>query len=119
MRTVVNKKNKLIQVMGIQVFHNYLLLYNIHHNLPLSMKNSILLLSCIFGSTVSIHIHILISKDYEKHHTFMHAHIPNPKCMVMAETSTFGIFGGRNVLGRNVQVEMSVAEMSEHLRYMY
>ena len=42
----------------IQVFHNHLLLYNIHHNLPLSMKNSILLLLCIFESTVSIHMHI-------------------------------------------------------------
>ena len=27
----------------------------------------------------------------------MHADIPNPKFMVMAETSTFGIFRGRNV----------------------
>ena len=49
----------------------------------------------------------------------MHAHIPNPRFMVMAETSTSGIFRGRNVHGRNVQAEtsvaeMSVAEMSEH-----
>ena len=43
------------------------------------------------------------------HHTLMHAHIPNPRFMVMAEMSTFGIF-----CGRNVQAEMSVAEMSEH-----
>ena len=42
----------------IQVFRYHLLLYNIHHNLPLSMKNSILLLPCIFESTVSIHMHI-------------------------------------------------------------
>ena len=42
----------------------------------------------------------------------MHAHIPNPKFMVLAETSTFSIFWGRNVCGRNVQAEMSVAEMS-------
>ena len=53
------------------------------------------------------------------HHTFMHAHIPNQKFMVMAETSTFCIFRGRNVRGRNVRAEtsvaeMSVAEMSEH-----
>ena len=53
------------------------------------------------------------------HHTFMHAHIPNPKLMVLAEMSTFGIFSGRNVRGRNVRAEtsvaeMSVAEMSEH-----
>ena len=39
--------------------------------------------------------------------------------MVMAETSTFSFFRGRNVHGRNVQAktslaEMSVAEMSEH-----
>ena len=39
--------------------------------------------------------------------------------MVLAETSDFGIFCGRNVRGRNVQAEtsvaeMSVAEMSEH-----
>ena len=33
----------------------------------------------------------------------MHADIPNPKFMVMAETSTFGIFRGRNVLGQNVR----------------
>ena len=46
----------------------------------------------------------------------MHAHIPNPKFMDMAETSTFDIFRGRNVLGWNVQAEMSVAEMSEHPR---
>ena len=32
--------------------------------------------------------------------------------MVMAETSTFGIFHGRNVRGRNVLAEMSVAETS-------
>ena len=49
----------------------------------------------------------------------MHAHIPNPKFIVLAKTSTFGIFRGRNALGRNVQAEMSqaemsVAEMSEH-----
>ena len=56
----------------------------------------------------------MISKDYEMLHTFMHAHIPNPKFMVMAEMSTFGFFQGRNVRGRNVQAEMSVAEMSEH-----
>ena len=37
----------------------------------------------------------------------MQAHIPNPKFMVMAETSTFGIFCGRNVRGRNVQAETS------------
>ena len=32
--------------------------------------------------------------------------------MVMAETSTFGIFRGRNVRGRNVRAETSVAETS-------
>ena len=37
----------------------------------------------------------------------MHAHIPNTKFMVLAETSTFGIFRGRNVRGQNVQAEMS------------
>ena len=37
----------------------------------------------------------------------MHAHIPNPKFMGMAETPTFGIFRGRNVRGRNVQAETS------------
>ena len=46
------------------------------------------------------------------HNTFMHAHIPNPKFMVMAETSTFSIFRDRNVCGRNVQAETSVAETS-------
>ena len=42
----------------------------------------------------------------------MHAHITNPKFMVMAEMSTFGIFCGRNVSGGNVLAEASVAEMS-------
>ena len=37
----------------------------------------------------------------------MHAHIPNPKFMFMAETSTFDIFRGRNVGGQNVQAETS------------
>ena len=32
--------------------------------------------------------------------------------MVMAETSSFGIFHGRNVRGRKVRAEISVAEMS-------
>ena len=40
------------------------------------------------------------------HINFMHAHIPNPKFMVMAETSTSDIFLGRN----------SMAEMSEPKR---
>ena len=48
------------------------------------------------------------------HHTFMHAHIPNQKFMVMAETSTFGIFGGRNVWAEMSKAKMYVAEMSEH-----
>ena len=39
-------------------------------------------------------------------------HTPQPKIYDLAETSTFGIFRGRNVRGRNVQAEMSVAEMS-------
>ena len=43
------------------------------------------------------------------HHTFMHAQIPNPKFMGMAEMSTFGIFRGRNV-----RAETSMAEKSEH-----
>ena len=34
----------------IQVYH--LLQYNIHNNLPVSMKNSIILLLCIFESSV-------------------------------------------------------------------
>ena len=48
------------------------------------------------------------------HHTFMHTHIPNPKFMFLAETSTFGIFRGRNVQAETSVAEMSVAEMSEH-----
>ena len=39
----------------------------------------------------------------------MHA---QPKIYYLAETSTFGIFRGRNVRGRNVRAETSVAEMS-------
>ena len=49
------------------------------------------------------------NESLEMHHTFMHAHIPNSRFMVMAEMSTFGIF-----CGRNVQAEMSMAEMSQH-----
>ena len=30
-------------------------------------------------------------------------HTPNQQFMAMAETSTFGIFGGRNVHGQNVR----------------
>ena len=46
---------------------------------------------------------------------------PARQFMVMAETSTFSIFCGRNICCRNVQAEtsvaeMSVAEMSEHRR---
>ena len=58
----------------------------------------------------------------------MHAYIPNPKFMVMAEMSIFAIFCGRNVLGPNIQAKMSVAkmlvaemcsaEMSEHRTFM-
>ena len=44
------------------------------------------------------------------HHTFTHAHIPYPKLMVMAEMSTFGIFGGQNGRGQNVQAETSIAK---------
>ena len=32
---------------------------------------------------------------------------PNPQFMVMAQTSTFGIFHGRNVLGQNIRAETS------------
>ena len=39
-------------------------------------------------------------------------HTPQSKIYDLAETSTFGIFRGRNVRGRNVRAEMSVAEMS-------
>ena len=52
-------KQKILTNSGNGYFILYhLLLYNIHHNLPVSMKNSILLLSCIFESTISIHMHI-------------------------------------------------------------
>ena len=34
-------------------------------------------------------------------------HTPQPKIHDLAETSTFGIFRGRNVCGRNVWAEMS------------
>ena len=39
-------------------------------------------------------------------HIYTCAH-PNPQFMVLAETSTFGIFRGRNVLGRNIRAETS------------
>ena len=41
-----------------------------------------------------------------------HIHTKIHKFMVLAETSTFGIFDGRNVHGRNVLAEMSMAETS-------
>ena len=48
------QKILIIQVMGTLYRYIYhLLLYNIHHK-SVSIKNSILLLSCIFESTVSI-----------------------------------------------------------------
>ena len=39
-------------------------------------------------------------------HIYASTH-PNQQFMVMAETSTFGIFRVRNVLGRNVRAETS------------
>ena len=50
------QKTELFQVMGyfIQVYH--LLQYNIHRNLPVSMKNSIILLLCIFETFVQVFI---------------------------------------------------------------
>ena len=39
-------------------------------------------------------------------------HTPQPTIHDLVETSTFGIFHGRNVRGRNDRVGMSVAEMS-------
>ena len=41
-----------------------------------------------------------------------HIHTKIHKFMALAETSTFGIFDGRNVRGRNVLAEMSVAKTS-------
>ena len=45
------------------------------------------------------------------HHTCMHEYMhginTHPQFMVLAETSTLGIFCGRNVRGRNVRAEMS------------
>ena len=64
---MIKKFIKILKLLGdrlevcVSVYH--LQLYNIHHNLPVSMKNSILLLSCIFESTVSIHMHIWFPKD--------------------------------------------------------
>ena len=51
----------------------------------------------------------LFPKDCIAHFACTH---PNPQFMVLAETSTFGIFRGRNARGRNVRAETSVAEMS-------
>ena len=57
--------------------------------------------------TVIIHMHIWFQK-IKKCITHLKACIhPNPKFMVMTETSTFGIFYGRNVCGRNVWAETS------------
>ena len=50
-------------------------------------------------------------------------HTPQPKIYDLAETSTFGIFRGWNVRGRNVWAETSVAKMSEakmsYIQYEY
>ena len=40
-------------------------------------------------------------------HENMHGINTLPQFMVLAETSTFGIFCGRNVRGRNVRAETS------------
>ena len=56
MRIVVNKKYKLIQVMGIFYTGIYptlpLPVQHIYHYLPVSINNGIVLLLCIFESTV-------------------------------------------------------------------
>ena len=99
MRIIVNK---ILSNPGngcfIQVY--YLLLENI----PVSMKNSMILLSCILRN--ASHIYACIH--------------PKPKIYGYHRNVHFSIFRGRNVYGRNVQAEtsvakMSVAEMSEHL----
>ena len=54
MRIVVNKKYEQIQVMGTSWGIYHLLQYDIHRNLPVSIKNSIILFSCIFESSVMI-----------------------------------------------------------------
>ena len=46
----------------------------------------------------------LFSQLFTKHLACTH---PNLQFMDMAETSTFGIFRGRNVRGRNVRAETS------------
>ena len=61
MRIVVNKKYKLIQVMG--TLHRYiyhLRQYNIHCNLPVSMKNSMHLLTIC--SCLMFHALLIFSK---------------------------------------------------------
>ena len=110
MRIVVNKKIKLIQVMG-----NHLLLYNIHHNLPLSMKNSILLLSCIIESTVSISI-FDFKRLWNASHIYRCTH-PKPKIYGYGRNVHLRHFPwpkrpwpkcpGRNVLGRNVRAPLN------------
>ena len=61
--------------------------------------------TCIGSNTCIVYKIIQSIISYEMHHTFMHAHTPNPQFMIVAETSTFGIFRGRNVSGRNVPAD--------------
>ena len=63
MRIVVNKKYILIKVIGTFSGIYHLLLYNFHRDSPVSMKNSIILLSCVFEPSVDICLTMLMCYD--------------------------------------------------------
>ena len=87
-------------------YFNHLLLYNIHHNLPLSMKNSILLWSCIFEPIVSIHMHVWFQKIMK-----CTTHL----CMHTSLTQNLWLWPKRPPSAFSV-AETSVAEMSRPKR---
>ena len=124
------------------LYRYHLLLYNIHHNLPVSMKNRMILLSCIVESTVSIHMHILFQKIKKCiTHLCMHTSQTQdlwlwPKCppsafpvaeMSVAKTSrpkrpwpkcpwpkcSNRNVRGRNVHGRNVRAPLQTGRLNQ------
>ena len=86
------------------LYRYHLLLYNIHYDLPVSMKNSMILLSFIFESTVSIHMQILFQK-IKKCITNL--------CMHTSQTQDLWLWPKCPPSAFSV-AEMSVANMSEH-----
>ena len=88
------------------------------------MKNSILLLSCIFESTVSIHMHIDFKRLRNASHIYAYTH-PKPKIYGKGRNVHLRHFPwpkrpwpkcpGQNVLGRNVRGRNVRAPNSQYI----